>query len=101
MRGTVESPTFKKTFVVGDNTPKVDAHCPIDGTQLVSVTQPDFSNYRCAACGAEYKWGDKDPDSLREQAVRYATEVRRRAGDKRDELAKLEAILQAAEQNGI
>lgn len=101
MKGVVESPALHESFGIGDNTPPVDAYCPIDGTQLVSVIEYDFSNYTCVACKATYAWGDKNPDSLRRQATKYAHEIKWQAEKQREELAKLERIIQAAQQNRV
>jgi len=101
MRGIVESPTLNERFFVGNSTSIVDAYCPIDRTQLVSVIEYDFSNYSCVACGATYEYGDRNLDSLREQATKYVNEIKRRAEDQGKELAKLERIIQAAQKNGV
>ena len=87
--------------LIGTNTPKVDAYCPIDGTQLVSVIEYDFSNYSCDTCGARYTWGDKSQDSLRKQARGYAGEVNERVKKMGKELANLETIVKAAKESGV
>lgn len=97
----VESPTLNKRFGIATNTPKVDAYCPIDRTQLVSVREYDFSSYLCVACNTAYQWGVKDPNSLLKQARAHISEVKKQAEFKLKELASLECIIQAAQQNGI
>jgi dissimilatory sulfite reductase (desulfoviridin) alpha/beta subunit len=97
----VHSPTFNKEYLIGDNTSKVDAYCPIDGTQLVSMQEYDFSEYACIACGAGYTWGNHDVSSLQKQALEYATEIQRTVERKSKEIVKLEQIVLAAKQNKI
>lgn len=101
MKGIIQSSRIHGKFLMSGNMPKVNAYCPIDGTQLAPVIRPDLSNYFCATCGAKYEWGDEDPDSLRGQAVRYVVDIKRRVEDKSKELAKLEKIIEAAQANGI
>ena len=100
-RGIVESPDLGRRFVIGDNTPKIGAYCPIDGTQLVSVIEMDFSNYSCEGCGASYKWGDTDSQSLAEQARGYASQLKQNLTQEKAKLARIEEIVQLAEKKGL
>ena len=101
----VESPIFDERYGIGDNTPIVGgAVCPIDKTPLISVIEYDFSHFRCCACGAIYKWGDKNPDSLREQARGYVSGLIEKldgGGILLKDVEKTEAIIAAALSVGI
>lgn len=101
MRYTIESPVLGGSYVVGDNTPLIDAFCPIDGTQLVDYNECDSKSYSCLACGADYEHGDRDRDSLRRQAVVWARIVKGRADEKNGSVAELEKIVKAAKQTGV
>ncbi len=97
----VESPILQERYTIGTNRSKVDAHCPIDGTQLISIMEYDFSAYSCLACQTFYQWGNKDPASLQEQAREHLKRLKERARNKRNELERLEVILQAGKLNGL
>lgn len=95
----VESPDLNQRFLIGSNTPKVNAFCPIDRTQLVWFNEYDFSHYSCMACHGTYH--DKSPEALKQSAENYVHELKQRAEKQRKELSELEKILKVAEKNNI
>jgi len=97
----VESPDLNQRFLIGSNTPKVDAFCPIDRTQLVWFNEYDFSNYSCMACKATYSDRNPSKEELKAQASAYVKELKQRAEQKKQELSEIEKILKVAEKNNI
>jgi hypothetical protein len=88
--------------------PKVEgAFCPIDGNPLFSIEGFDgdkYQHYRwdCLACGAFYTVGDRNPESLRKQAIWYLNKVVQ--PDLRalqEKVAPLEAIMKSAREKGL
>ena len=94
-------------FGVADNQTLTDARCPIDGTNLLSVVEYDFSNYSCPACGTNYSWGVTDPARLQEEAqqrVRDRVHDAERLEEQQQQLGGrigLDKLLELAKQKGL
>ena len=97
----VVSPDLGERFAIGMNLSKVDAHCPIDGTQLVAVNEYDFHHYSCRACRATYSDRNPSQEELRKQAQHYLAELQTEKAEKEQRVSRLEKILQAARKNGL
>lgn len=98
----VFSPVFNKKYLVANNDKKVEGiNCPIDGTQLISSVEDNSYAFDCLACGARYQWGDKDLDSLKQQAKFYIMGVSKRLAELKAEEGKLEVIVKAAKIGGV
>ncbi len=95
----VKSRSFKRIEIIGTNEQKVEAYCPIDGTQLVSIREYDFSVYACKVCSINYPHGEKDPASLKTYARERLREMKAELDRKASELQGLEEILKAG--NGV
>jgi len=81
--------------------------CPIDNNPLFSIEGFDgdkYQHYRwdCLACGAFYKVEDKNPESLKRQAIWYLENiVQRNLGELRKKVAPLEAVLKSVQDKGL
>lgn len=101
MHTHIHSPVFDKHYLVETNTIITGTTCPIDDTPLISVIEYDFSSYSCEACGANYVWGVKDLQKIREQAQRYLSMQKKELTEKKKEVATLERIIKTAESRGL
>ena len=103
----VHSPELNRYFGVADNQTLTDARCPIDGTNLLTVSEYDFSHYSCPACSTHYSWGVTDPALLQEEArgcVQDRVHDAERLEEQRQQLGGsigLDKFLELARQKGL
>ena len=79
----------------------IDLICPICKSVLNYNSEYDYSNYSCLGCGASYQFGDRDPESLKRQAIIYKKKIMEEVENTSLKLGKLEKIVRTAIHNGV
>ena len=98
----INKETGKQAYLA-DNESLTDIYCPIDGAQMVKMTEYDFNSYSCKTCDltCTIRRGGISQEDLNAHARNVLDEHKEKINGLEEQKNKLLKILKLAEKNNF